>query len=352
VKIDSGPWSTVVAGELTACGLRGAELWCWGDNGAGQLGDGTIIARQVPSQTLMQQPTAKLAVGAKHTCNVDAGGRLWCWGANGERQLIAATPPASAVPLNLSIVGPVTALAAYEHTCAIAPDTYAYCWGRNTTGQLGRGMVTALEAMPVAVVESSMVRIPFATLTAGLGHSCGITTSTLVYCWGRNNEGQLGNNTMQTTAFATYLGFAAAQIDAGSYHTCAIAGGELHCWGGNSYGQIGDGTASFSRPAPRSITGTWTEISAGAAHTCGLQVGGELWCWGENSRGTLGDGTRTNRSAPVRIGSATWSTVSSGSQFTCGVRTDGSLWCWGANVWGQLGDNTAWSTRFVQIGMP
>ena len=354
VKIDNAQWSTVVAGEASACGVRGNQLWCWGDNSTGQLGDGTINARQVPSQTMMQQPSAKLAVGAKHTCSVDLAGRLWCWGANNERQLIAATPSASAVPLNMNFPQAVGPLAAYEHTCAIGADTKAYCWGRNSTGQLGRGMVTAFEATPAPVVEPSTAAGLFTAITAGVGHSCGIATTTLAYCWGRNNEGQVGNNSMQTTALATYLGFAATKMDAGAYHTCALVnGGQLGCWGSNSYGQIGDGTAGFSRPVLTVVEGsTWIDVSAGAAHTCGLKMGGELWCWGDNSRGTLGDGTRTNRVVPVRIGTASWSAVSAGSQFTCGLQSDGSLWCWGGNVWGQLGDGTAWNTRFVQIGMP
>jgi len=141
-------------------------------------------------------------------------------------------------------------------------------------------------------------------------------------------------------------------VTAGGYHSCGIqVDGSLWCWGKNDFGQLGDGTASDQKD-PILISaaeGGWLSVSAGGDHTCGVQSDGSLWCWGLNDNGQLGDGSFTDRNVPTRVGGEyRWSLVTAGEDFSCAFKTDGNLWCWGWNFFGQVGDGST-SNRNVPI---
>ena len=140
------------------------------------------------------------------------------------------------------------------------------------------------------------------------------------------------------------------EISAGGEHTCAIGSDtSLWCWGRNNYGQVGDGSRE-DRTEPVYISDGWQMVSSGGYHTCGIKTDGTLWCWGRNDYGQLGDGTFTNRSVPVQVGQDTWNEVSAGALHTCGIKSDSSSLCWGDNYYGQLGDWTTW--KEVPIYVP
>ncbi len=139
-----------------------------------------------------------------------------------------------------------------------------------------------------------------------------------------------------------------AAVSAGGLHTCGLtAAGVAYCWGYNGFGQLGDGTTTDrSTPvlvaAPASVS--FTAVSAGLRHTCGLTAAGVAYCWGYNGFGQLGDGTTTDRSTPVRVaGGVSFATVSAGEGHTCGVTAAGAAYCWGDNFFGELGDGTTTS---------
>ena len=348
-----GTWSALETGATHTCGLRNGQLLCWGDNAWGQLGDGTILSRQVPAQTLMPSPSATLAVGESATCDADEQRRIWCWGNNQEAQLAGVTQAAYS-PAPLLFVGSsnVVAMSASVHACAHARDSAAVCWGRNTVGQLGRGTATPMETSTATVTTSGSITLLFERVATGYEHSCGITVGDhQIYCWGRNTEGQLGDGDTVNSAFAVGTGHHAKAIAAGAFHTCAITLFDmLECWGANGSGQLGDGGAMPLVRVPVQIgTASWSAVSAGTRHTCGIQRDGTLWCWGGNGRGPLGDGTRMGRASPVQIGTARWSSVTAGEGYTCGIQVDGSGWCWGTRLWGQLGDNRAWTTKYAPV---
>ncbi len=134
------------------------------------------------------------------------------------------------------------------------------------------------------------------------------------------------------------------EVAAGGEHSCGIRGnGTLWCWGRNNYGQIGNGKTGADVPAPLQV-GTltdWAKVTGGGASTCAIRTNKALYCWGLNHRGQIGDQTRKVRATPTRVpGASTWRSVSMGFFHTCAIRTNKTLWCWGDNSAGQLGQGT------------
>jgi len=193
------------------------------------------------------------------------------------------------------------------------------------------------------------------TLSSGDTHTCAILDDGSVSCWGRNDDGQLGdgtttdkNTSTQTLSLGT--GRTAVAISSGWSHNCAILDdGTVSCWGWNIYGQLGDGTTTDrNTPTQTSTLGTGrtaVAISSGGAHTCAILDDGSVSCWGYNNKGQLGDGTTTNRNTSTQTSSLgtgrTAVAISSGGYHTCAVLDDASVSCWGLNGDGQLGDGTA-----------
>ena len=242
-----------------------------------------------------------------------------------------------------------------EHTCALAPAGQAYCWGRNNNGQLGNGTTTTGQEVPTAVAGG----LTFASISAGAQHTCALTAAGQAYCWGSNSTGQLGDGTTTVRLVPTAVvgGLTFASISVGFFHTCGITpAGQAYCWGSNGNfnfnqlaGQLGDGTRS-RRLVPTAVAGglTFTSISAGAYHTCALTTTGQAYCWGTNETGPLGDGTTTVRLVPTAVaGGLTFASISAGTQHTCGITLATQAYCWGSYLYGRLGVGRTISARSV-----
>ncbi len=308
----SGTVTGIVAGGYHTCATTTSGIYCWGMNNYGQLGNGTTTDSSTPvavDTSMMSGTVTALAAGNYyHTCAATTNG-VYCWGQGGSGQLGNGTTTDSSTPVavNTSMMpGTVTALAAGNyHTCA-ATMNGAYCWGQNTFAQLGNG-TTAYSLNPVAVNTATMSGTVTA-LEAGSKHTCATTTSG-IYCWGMNNYGQLGNGTTATTLTpvavdTSMMSGTVTALTLGNDNTCATTTNGAYCWGYNGTGQLGNGTtATTLTPVAVNtsmMSGALTLLMAGINHTCATTTNG-AYCWGSNTFGQLGNGTTTTSFTPVIV---------------------------------------------------
>ena len=195
--------------------------------------------------------------------------------------------------------------------------------------------------------------------TAAAGAEINNTTSGDAWCWGFNHDGQLGDgsNTDSNVPVPVAGNYSWTQVSVGYNHACGIqADQSAWCWGFNLYGQLGDGSNKNSNvPVPVAGNRSWIQISTGYNFTCGIQVDQSAWCWGINNNvfgGNLGDGSNIDSNVPVLVvGSHSWVQISAGLDYACGVQLDQSAWCWGSNTVNQLGAdaNLDWSSTPVLV---
>lgn len=330
---------------------------CWGINFEGQLGDGTSTSRATPVDvTSLGSGVAAVEAGSYHTCAFTISGGVKCWGRNSEGQLGDGTATDSVTPVSVLGLtsGIVEVAAGGYHSCALTTAEGVECWGKNSNGQLGDG-TSSESTTPVTV---SGLTSDIAAIGAGLLHTCALTTTGGIKCWGNNQFGQLGDGRICGSFYNTpvdvlELPSGVAAVAAGSYHTCAITiAGGVKCWGDNRFGELGDGQGcgTFSCSTPVDVTGlsgAATAVSAGGAggsgsgHTCAVTAAGTLRCWGNNNLGQVGDGTSGGiRSTPVGVVGLTTSIghVATGDSHTCAVDTTGAIKCWGFGFLGVLGN--------------
>lgn len=358
-------WLQVVAGSDHACAVRSDHtLWCWGANGDGQLGRGTIGTSASTMQQVVALGTgvAMAAPGEYHTCALRTDGTAWCWGRNFNGQLGNDTATSSLTPVQVKLdadrtLGDVAWISAGEaQSCAVTTSGAVFCWGANWNGRLGDGTYTDRRvATPVSGLGSGWARV----LTVR-GHTCARSAAGALSCWGRNWSGQLGDdsNTERTSPVAVVWpvspGPVVTDFAVGEEFTCAVtAAGAAFCFGENFNGQLGDDTTT-DRRTPVPVNGQDAQVSAvaaGAQHACLIRDGGGLFCWGSNFYGRLGDGTNTERHDPVGVTGLTdgVAAVTAGRRSTCALRS-GRLSCWGYNWYGQLGDGTT-TDRYTPVGV-
>jgi alpha-tubulin suppressor-like RCC1 family protein len=166
--------------------------------------------------------------------------------------------------------------------------------------------------LPVKVKEGMLGEFVFGSLSSGGSHSCGVVSDTKSgYCWGSDNNGQLGNDTYNNNQSEPGEVFAGEMdtpeflsMDAGLAHTCAISlEGKAYCWGSDTSGQLGNDTTGAHTQAPSAVVGgrDFVRLSAGSEHTCGTSVDGSIYCWGSNLKGQLGSGLGPDSEIPVAV---------------------------------------------------
>jgi alpha-tubulin suppressor-like RCC1 family protein len=273
----SGTVSLIASGLNHACAVISGVAWCWGSNGHCELGLGpgmctTMspygIATPQKVQGLSNAVTGVTA-GQAHTC-VNMGGAVNCWGDDSigavGTGIVTSTPYATPQFLNLSTPTPlITAISANsQNTCLLSSGGVVYCWGNNFDGELGDGMFTSNNPTGTPIANGPSGPVAAMAISVGLDHSCALTQTGTVYCWGENDMGELGNGTfntelnqdgISTPGAVTGLPLQPTAISSGSSHTCALLkNGSIWCWGYNNSSQLGDGSA-INQPTPVPVTG-------------------------------------------------------------------------------------------------
>ena len=241
---------TLAAGGEHTCGIAAeGSAWCWGSDSSGQLGGARLAAHSttpIPVD-LGRTDWVQLTAGRAHTCGIVEGGAAYCWGEGGAGQLGNGSSSRSLTPVAVSGGLSFVSVAAGDNmTCGLTDGGSVYCWGAGGDGQLGRGSSEA-SAVPVPVSGGGT----FTALSAGGRLACGIRNGSAV-CWGVYNLGDQGVQSAQSVPTVVAAEPSFVRIAAGPRHACGVTeAGEVHCWGSNVFGAFGDGLQALFRPTPR-----------------------------------------------------------------------------------------------------
>ncbi|TRX30276.1 hypothetical protein FNW52_20320, partial [Flavobacterium sp. ZT3R18] len=341
-QINAQCWLSIQTGSNHTVALKtDGTLWTWGNNNAGQLGDGTNTNRNTPKQIGTANDWKTIVSTSDHTIAIKTDGTLWAWGYNIYGQLGDGTTTNKNTPIQIGTdTDWQTINTGAFYTVAIKADGTLWAWGENMSGQLGDG-TNIQRNTPTQIGTGSNWK----TIAAGDFHTIAIKADNTLWAWGYNYSGQLGDGTTTPKKSPKQIGAATnwQTINTGGHHTTAIkSDGTLWAWGYNLDGQLGDGTnTNRSIPTQIGTDNNWQTIDPGNYYTTAIKADKTLWAWGKNVNAQLGDGTTTNRSIPTQIGTATdWQVIAGGFTHTIALKTDGALWAWGYNASGQLGDGT------------
>lgn len=353
-------WDQISAGNVHGCGVADGQAYCWGRVGEGYLGNGASTLRLTPAQVGTDHWSA-IASNAGEQCGLRSDGALLCRGLDsfdgvGLGDLAPAWTPTRIGSDTWSALAGSASAAGDTAMCAIRGGQPC-CWGDNLAGEAGIGSLDSPQLSPVAV------HVPADTQWSEIAvsdHACAIQSTGALWCWGRNDVGQLGNGASGSPVLAptspiagTWLHVAVTHYGAsGLSMTCAIkADHTLWCWGTDQL------TMSIQHTSPTQVGSDdhWAQITMAPVQTslviqgvevCGIKTDGTLWCWGVFS----GNGTAPNSPTPVRVGTATdWKSVAAGTE-TCAIKTGGTLWCWGNSY--VLGDGSLVSYDATQFAVP
>jgi alpha-tubulin suppressor-like RCC1 family protein len=343
-----GAWHTCVM-------YTDQSIRCTGLNNQGEIGNNDYHAVSEPTLAIGTVNPVVLRTGNEHTCSFVGDGRIQCWGTNYTGQLGDGTIGGFAMTPQFvhNISGALKLITGGFHTCAILADSTVQCWGRNQDGQIGNGDATTDVALPVPVGGLG----PVVDLVGGGYHNCARKADNSVHCWGRNARGQVGDGTVNSPITEPHLvsGLTTATaLSLGGYHSCALlADATVQCWGESDFGQIGTPGMPFSSvPVTVDALSNVLSLGSGFRHTCARLADSTVRCWGQNDWGQLGDGTTTRSATPITVPGITGSLqVGGGWGHTCVLMPDTSVRCWGDNTYGQLGNGTSGSTSPTPVVM-
>jgi len=352
--------------------FRQGNLFTWGSNTPGQLGDNTVVTRSTPVTTLAGGANWKqVSCAGLYTAAIKTDGTLWTWGRNIEGQLGDNTNTNRSTPVTTFAGGTnwKQVTGGYYHTAAIKTDGTLWTWGTNIRGSIGNN-TSVTRSTPVTTFAGGT---NWKQVACGTLHTAAIKTDGTLWTWG--NEGTLGAPTSPiitasvtgsipftgsvfTTSNTSGVQIGDSVVSASPPDSALISSigtvitistNTSITFSGNNFssnpytGTLNLGISARLTPITTFAGGNnWKQVACGADHTAAIKTDGTLWTWGINSSGQLGDNTVVTRSTPVTTlaGGANWKQVAGGSAHTIAIKTDGTLWIWGSNSQGQLGDNT------------
>lgn len=351
------PKSIVLGANKTFCSIaisnfsnaidKNGRVWSWGLNTAGQIGDNSTTARYTPVSVLGAVKTfCQISNQAQHVLAIDKNGRAWGWGNNVSGKIGDNSTTQRNTPV--SIVGTIKTFcrifAGNQHSLAIDKNGRVWAWGNNNFGALGNNSIVN-QFTPVSVLGATKT---FCEIAAGVQFTIGLTNSGRAWGWGQNYAGQIGNP-VEVVSSNTPISITGAiktfcKIFCGGYHALAIdKNGMVWGWGYNDFGAIGNNTQTNQIRSPTSVVGavkTFCHIAAGFLYSAAIDKNGKAWGWGYNNFGQLGDNSVTNRLTPVSVAGANktfcYITAQKNGQSTIAIDKYGKIWSWGNNNAGQL----------------
>jgi alpha-tubulin suppressor-like RCC1 family protein len=332
------------------------ELFSWGYNSDGRLGQNDTVARSSPVQVGALTDWAQVSAVTNLCAAIKTNGQLWSWGSGDNGMSGHGDVIARSSPVQVGALTDWARVSAGSNLCAaVKTNGTLWSWGRNNAGQLGQNNVIS-RSSPVQVGALT----DWSQASAGSEFCAAIKTNGTLWTWGFNNVGQLGQGTGYGFNLSSPVQVGAltdwAQVSAGSADCAAIkTNGTLWTWGSNVLGQLGQNIVfSNYRSSPVQVGALtdWAQVSAFNLQCAAIKTNGTLWSWGYNINGQLGLNDTTNRSSPVQVGALTdWAQVSVGLQFCAAIKTNGTLWTWGNGANNRLGqNNTVNLSSPVQVG--
>lgn len=296
------------------------SLWAWGENGDGQLGDGSTTDNIFPKQIIPSGVTA-VAVGMNHSLAIKTDGSLWAWGNNEYGQLGNGTTTDSANPKQIIPSGVTVIAAGGFDSLAVKDDGSLWAWGgklydeTEASSERSRRRLDVGSLTPKQIISSGVTAAAVGTI-----HSYAVKTDGSLWSWSVTYESK------------HIIANGVATVAAGDFHGLVLkTDGSVWAGGSNIYGQLGDGTKTSEMYTPFKliIPSGVKAIAAGMVHSLVLKTDGSLWAWGDNQQGQLGDGTKTESLVPKQISFNGATVIAAGGSSSLAIKTDGSLWAWG-----------------------
>lgn len=303
--VGGSAYTTIVSAVVNdrACAISASgPVVCWGSPVL-QSGGADSIPTVVPGT--QGKTWLALSAGASFFCALDDAHEVWCWGEDRNGQLGDSMGiPSDTARLVVGGHAFKSITSDINSSCALDTDGRSWCWGLNELGVFDADS----SLVPVAVNTS----VRFAQLSIADGTACGIDATGAAYCWGFNSSGQVGNGTTDPQPIPTPVsgGLTFRVVTVGWHFACGIAAaGQAYCWGGNTVGELGDSTSSVTQSLqPALVSGghLFNELVAGPGQACGRTgdgtLSGVLYCWGENDWGQAGLGSSVNQSfVPTQV---------------------------------------------------
>lgn len=357
-------WKIVSVGNSHTCAISiDDELYCWGDNYFGQLGNNTVVTSFSPKPVLKgAMPSLKVksvSSGFYYTCAINFDDQVYCWGSGSSGQLGRGSTTSSSTPVAVSIGAmaslSVKTISVGDHACVLGMDDKAYCWGANGYGQLGDNTTTQRNS-PVLVSQGVMPSLNVKSISVGYQSSCAIGINDNAYCWGAGSSGKLGNGSTANSSIAVAVSQGAmpslniktiklsriVDNSIGSI-TCAINfDNRAYCWG-FSYG-LGNGSGSNSSVPVAVSQGAMpslnlADISVANRNVCAINGNKRLYCWGDGTEGQLGNDISSVVLTPAEVVAGEMNNRDvKFFDSSCAINMGDDMYCFGTNNFGKIGN--------------
>lgn len=353
--------ATLIGGKGASAQPPSGQIWAWGANWKGQLGDGSSPALVPWSAGAVEVVGAVagsgnhfIAAGNAHSLAVNSAGQVWTWGDNTHGQLGDGTTSDRWAPVHVAGTGTasivVSAAGGNRHSLAITLTGAVVAWGSNANGALGLGLQSAGPLLTPATVPGLpplMIQV-----AAGADHSLALAHNGEVWAWGNNAYGQLGNNSFNNAPSPVKVpnlsGVRFIAAATSGFSSFAVKhDGSVWAWGSNATGQLGVDPVQVAKSSvPLQVTtadpGTGNiAVAAGFAHCLALNQDGSVWAWGSNSSGQLGRPIGASSFLPVNVAGQTGGSgniqIAAGAFHSVALKSNGQILAWGKNDTGQLG---------------